>query len=293
MQICWQGKAQNSSPILRCTFLARRSAKLIANFSATMVTSLPSFSLSLCISLSLSLSLSLSHRMYVTHNIGSASALPIMSCYRFRQRDCKCTCSNIHRLGKPFLIALETVAEKIRIRIPCSHAKKIRIRNLRFRKIHFRERFRKVRFGGPSVFKKLRIRADTCHRFYVSGVEKLRFRKDPGSCARSLSSDGLERRISGKATRPRAWIYSQTRSTGPERRTPLHLEPTTLKTAVHLARSRSVRIGVVRFEKILVAILSAERQLSVAKLSAKRIFFTRQTGFFSRKWPHGGRFFEP
>ena len=101
-----------------------------------------------------------------------------MSCYRFRQRDCKCTWSNIHRLGTPFLIALETVAENIRI--PCSHAKKIRIRNLRFRKIHFRERFRKAPFGGPSVFKKLRIRADTCDRFYVSGVEKLRFRKDPG-----------------------------------------------------------------------------------------------------------------
>ena len=52
VQIFWQGKAQNSSPILRCTFLARRSAKLIANFSATMVTSLPSFSLSLSLSLS-------------------------------------------------------------------------------------------------------------------------------------------------------------------------------------------------------------------------------------------------
>ena len=77
VQIFWQGKAQNSSPILRCTFLARRSAKLIANFSATMVTSLPSISLSL--SLCISLSLSLSHRMYLTHNIGSASALPIMS----------------------------------------------------------------------------------------------------------------------------------------------------------------------------------------------------------------------
>ena len=59
VQFFWQGKAQNSSPILRCTFLARRSAKLIANFSATMVTSLPSFSLSLYLSLSLSLSLSL------------------------------------------------------------------------------------------------------------------------------------------------------------------------------------------------------------------------------------------
>ena len=70
VQIFWKGKAQNSSPILRCTFLARRSANLIANFRATMVTSLPSFSLSV------SLSLSLSHRMYLTHNIGSASALP-------------------------------------------------------------------------------------------------------------------------------------------------------------------------------------------------------------------------
>ena len=54
VQIFWQGKAQNSSPILRCTFLARRSANLIANFSATMVTSFPSFSLSLSVSLSLS-----------------------------------------------------------------------------------------------------------------------------------------------------------------------------------------------------------------------------------------------
>ena len=52
LQIFWQGKAQNSSPILRCTFLARRSAKVIANFSATMVTSLPSFSLSVSLSLS-------------------------------------------------------------------------------------------------------------------------------------------------------------------------------------------------------------------------------------------------
>ena len=49
---------------------------LIANFSATMMTSLPSISLSL--SLSLSVSLSLSHRAYLAHNIGSASALPII-----------------------------------------------------------------------------------------------------------------------------------------------------------------------------------------------------------------------
>ena len=31
----WRRKVQNSSPIVRCTFLARKSAKLIANFSAT------------------------------------------------------------------------------------------------------------------------------------------------------------------------------------------------------------------------------------------------------------------
>ena len=53
-----QGNVQNSSPILRCTFLARKSAKLIANFSATKVTSLPSLSLSLSLSFSLYLSLS-------------------------------------------------------------------------------------------------------------------------------------------------------------------------------------------------------------------------------------------
>ena len=76
--------------------------------------------------------------------------------------------------------------------------KKIRIRNLHFPKIHFREHFRKALFWGPSVFKKLRIPADTCDRFYVSGVEKLRFRKDPGTCARSLSqrSQRRKRRIS-------------------------------------------------------------------------------------------------
>ena len=64
VQIFWQGKALNSSPILRCTFLARRSAKLIANFSATMVTSLPSFSLSLSLSLYLSLSPNVPHAQY-------------------------------------------------------------------------------------------------------------------------------------------------------------------------------------------------------------------------------------
>ena len=43
--------------------MARKSAKLVANFSATMVTSLPSFSLCL----SVSLSLPLSHRLYLSH----------------------------------------------------------------------------------------------------------------------------------------------------------------------------------------------------------------------------------
>ena len=64
VQIFWQGKAQNSSPTLRCTFLARRSAKLIANFSATMLTSLPSFSLSLSLCISLSLSPNVPHAQY-------------------------------------------------------------------------------------------------------------------------------------------------------------------------------------------------------------------------------------
>ena len=49
--------------------MARKSAKLTANFSATMASWLPS--ISLCISFSLSLSLS--HRAFLTHNIGSAS----------------------------------------------------------------------------------------------------------------------------------------------------------------------------------------------------------------------------
>ena len=55
-------ESANSSPILRCKFLARKSAKLFANFSATLVTSLPSLSVSL--SLSLSLSPSAPHAQY-------------------------------------------------------------------------------------------------------------------------------------------------------------------------------------------------------------------------------------
>ena len=74
----WQGKVQNSSPILRCTFWQGKvQNSCIANFSATKVTSLPTHSLSLY----LSLSISVSHRAHLTHNIGSACALPIL----FRQ----------------------------------------------------------------------------------------------------------------------------------------------------------------------------------------------------------------
>ena len=51
----------SSSPIVR--IFGKGKCKFIANFSATMVTSLPS------ISLSLSVSLSLSHQKYLTHNI--------------------------------------------------------------------------------------------------------------------------------------------------------------------------------------------------------------------------------
>ena len=43
-------------------------------------------------------------------------------------------------------------------------------------------------------------------------------------------------------------VYSQTRSTGPNGQLPLHLGPTRTS-AKDLARSRSVVIGVVRFEK--------------------------------------------
>ena len=64
----WQGKVQAHRQL---RIFGKGKCEFIANFSATMVTSLPS--LSVCISLSLS------HRKYLTHNIGSASALPIIS----------------------------------------------------------------------------------------------------------------------------------------------------------------------------------------------------------------------
>ena len=63
VRIFGKGKC-SSSPIVR--IFGKGKCKFIANFSATRVTSLPS------------ISLSLSHRKYLTHNIGSASALPII-----------------------------------------------------------------------------------------------------------------------------------------------------------------------------------------------------------------------
>ena len=63
----WQRKVWTQRPsrgekliIIRCKFLARKSTKFFANFSATKVTSLSSHSLSLSLSLSLYLSFSLS-----------------------------------------------------------------------------------------------------------------------------------------------------------------------------------------------------------------------------------------
>ena len=70
MRIFGKGKCKL---IANCANFWQGKCKFIANFSAKMVTSLPS------LSLSLSVSLSLSHRKYLTHNIGSASALPIIS----------------------------------------------------------------------------------------------------------------------------------------------------------------------------------------------------------------------
>ena len=87
-------------------------------------------------------------------------------------------------------------------------------------------------------------------------------------------------------------LYSQTRSTGPNGQLPLHLGPTKTSAKV-LARSRSVRIGVVRFKKKVwspTCPLNGSFQSPNCPLKG---FFTRQTGFFSRKWPDGGRFFEP
>ena len=62
----------SSSPIVR--IFGKGKCKFIANFSAQMVTSLPSLSLSLSLSLYLSLSPKVPHAQYT----GSASALPII-----------------------------------------------------------------------------------------------------------------------------------------------------------------------------------------------------------------------
>ena len=75
MRIFGKGKCKL---IANCANFWQGKCNFIANFSATMVTSLPSLSLSLSLSLYLSLYLSLSHQKYLTHNIGSASALPII-----------------------------------------------------------------------------------------------------------------------------------------------------------------------------------------------------------------------
>ena len=75
----------SSSPIVR--IFGNGKCEFSANFSAKMVTSLPSLSLSLSVCISLSLSLSLSHRKYLTHNIGSASALPKIHVYKFPPGD--------------------------------------------------------------------------------------------------------------------------------------------------------------------------------------------------------------
>ena len=69
-----KGKCKLSATMVR-PLRGKGKCEFIDNFSATMVTSFPS--ISLCLSVSLSLSLSLSHQKYLTHNIGSASALPI------------------------------------------------------------------------------------------------------------------------------------------------------------------------------------------------------------------------
>ena len=67
-----QGKVETHRHV---RIFGKGKCKRIANISVTMVTSIPSLSLSF--SLSLSVSLSVCHRVHLTHNIGSAAALPI------------------------------------------------------------------------------------------------------------------------------------------------------------------------------------------------------------------------
>ena len=83
----WDRKGEGRNE--KCDFLSRESvnSQQMCEFLAwESVNSSPNlarqwwrhFRLSLFLSLSVSLSLSLSHRAYLTHNIGSASALPII-----------------------------------------------------------------------------------------------------------------------------------------------------------------------------------------------------------------------
>ena len=87
-----------------------------------------------------------------------------------------------------------------------------------------------------------------------------------------LRSDGLERRISGKAPRPRGGFTCKHDRRGPNGQLPCILDrqrlPRTLRDHVESASALSA------LKKSLVASLSAKRQLSVAKLSAKRIFYS-------------------
>ena len=81
-----------------------------------------------------------------------------------------------------------------------------------------------------------------------------------------------------EGTQTRGWVYSQTRSTGPNGQLPCILDrerrlPKTLRDHVRSASALSA------LKKSLVANLSAKRQLSVAKLSAKRIFSLAKRDF--------------
>ena len=71
--------------------------------------------------------------------------------YWFRQRDCTCTWSIIYRVGKPFLIALETVAEKIRIHVHTQ--KRSGSETSVFERSTFGSVFEKLRFGVQAFSK--------------------------------------------------------------------------------------------------------------------------------------------
>ena len=92
-----------------------------------------------------------------------------------------------------------------------------------------------------------------------------------------LSSDGLERKSSGKALRPRGWIYmySQTRSTGPNGHPSWTDKDNHAPCAITFGTHRRCPL----WKKSLVANLSAKRQLSVAKLSTKTNFSLAKRDF--------------